>query len=130
MLTMKLAFLLVCWISVVNFFTDIILPNIPHFDESDLTSSENVLDALPMYEPIWICLLKVLMHGFKALRKIIFTSTTIKDVFEGLIQMMKSKVAGKSAPQVGVQHVEKRLRHYVGVNTWKVVIKEYYRLFF
>lgn len=61
---------------------NIVLPNIPNFDESDLNTGENVLDVPPMSGPIRSHLLKFIMQESKAWQEIVDTSTTIKGVVE------------------------------------------------
>lgn len=78
---------------------DIVLLNIPHLDEYDLTANINVLDVPPMFGPFIIHILKVLMQESKVLKLIIDVSSTRKGVVKKLIQMFNPKVVDASSSQ-------------------------------
>lgn len=64
---------------------DIVIPNIPNINESDLEFSESVIIVPPMSILVGSHLLKVLMHESKVLQEIIATSTIRKSVVEWII---------------------------------------------
>lgn len=79
---------------------NIVLLNIPHLDEYDLTANRNVLDVPPMFGPFIIHILKFLMQESKALKLIIDVSSTTKGMVKKLIQMFNPKVVDASSSQL------------------------------
>lgn len=105
---------------------DIVLSNIPHFDEHGLAAGENFLDVSPTYGHVISHLLKVLMQESKVLQEIISTSIIKKGMVEGLILMLNPKVVGMSSTQMVYKMLRKMLKHWVWMETSQVVMKAYF----
>lgn len=77
---------------VGKLFHDIILRNIPSFDESDLVTCENVFDVRQLSGFVRNHPLKVHKQEAEDLHEIIITSTTIEGVIEIINQMLSPKL--------------------------------------